>query len=490
MQNTKARFVVLLFLLSIITCLMWKADVKAQTDDYILETEQHWETYGVGGTCISGTHNLFVADIDGDGGLEIITGGFQYKVVNGSRISNEAPLRIWSWSGQNLTLEKSQNWEGSITCVYAADADGDDVVEIFTAGTLRNSTGSYSSLRAWHWNGEELNLKAHYEGMPVTSLFVNDVDGDGVPEIISVGRLRVGSQYSPRLCLWRLLNNNLILEDSLDLSVANVTSANSVQACDLDNDDTVEIITAGYAGDLKNSSGQLCVWQWNGQEFSLKVNERWQLVSGVYALNTVGNVQGNTLVNNVKAGDVDGDGVQEIVTGGFAYDGERINGQLKVWSWDGSTLTPEVGEEWTTDYLTEVKSITLHDVDGDGRMEIVESGTVAAEGSFAKNATTPERAQLKVWSWDGTNLTLKRSEDWVVGEGVCAWNIASGDVDGDGKVEIVTVGCMYVGDLCDPDMRIWSIPTSASPDWIFAVVGVAGLAAFSSAALFFLRKRK
>ena len=35
--------------------------------------------------------------------------------------------------------------------------------------------------------------------------------------------------------------------------------------------------------------------------------------------------------------------------------------------------------------------------------------------------------------------------------------MATGDVDEDGTVEILTVGCMYVSALCDPDLRIWSI---------------------------------
>ena len=49
-------------------------------------------------------------------------------------------------------------------------------------------------------------------------------------------------------------------------------------------------------------------------------------------------------------------------------------------------------------------------------------------------------------------LELKAEERWTVGEGVFAWNVGAGDVDSDGTVEIVTVGCMYVSQLCDPDL--------------------------------------
>ena len=66
--------------------------VKAQDDDFTLEAEQNWDTYGVGGTCIYGTHNIIVEDVDGDGIMEIVTGGFTYNTVNGSRTGSQAPL--------------------------------------------------------------------------------------------------------------------------------------------------------------------------------------------------------------------------------------------------------------------------------------------------------------------------------------------------------------------------------------------------------------
>ena len=51
----------------------------AQLDTFVMKVEQHWDTYGVGGTCIPGGHNLAVADVDGDGLSEMITGGFSYS---------------------------------------------------------------------------------------------------------------------------------------------------------------------------------------------------------------------------------------------------------------------------------------------------------------------------------------------------------------------------------------------------------------------------
>ena len=59
--------------------------VHAQTGGFNLEAERNWDTYGVGGTCIYGTQDIFVGDVDGDAAMEIVTGGFAYYTSNGSR---------------------------------------------------------------------------------------------------------------------------------------------------------------------------------------------------------------------------------------------------------------------------------------------------------------------------------------------------------------------------------------------------------------------
>jgi hypothetical protein len=437
-----------------------------------VEAEQHWETYGVGGTCIPATHNLFVADVDGDGVLEIITGGYTYNLANGTRASPAAPLKIWSWNGQNLTLEKSYNWSTSgnaiIICVFAGDANGDGETEIITAGGITNATGNYAQLRIWRWDGETLALKTSCEQalyrFSISSVFIKDVDADGTPEILTCGR-SYGADASSKaqLSVWHWDGDSLVLNETVEWCATSEASANSVYASDVNDDGVIEILTGGFDNDLNNSAGQLKIWHWNGAELSSVANEEWRLKEEGYGLTISGGVMGNTLVNNLKVGDVNGDGVSEIVTGGFAYDGEKIKAQLRIWNCSGQTLLLEKSHEWATKDISEVKSISLNDVDGDGRMEIVTSGVTAAQGSFATNATDKELAQLRVWSWDGVTLTLEQSQDWTIGEGVCAWNVATGDVDKDGTVEIITVGCMYISNMCDPDMRIWSISKGFSP---------------------------
>jgi hypothetical protein len=482
----------LLYALSIVLVsgLVIQPKGNAQLENFLMETEQHWDTYGVGGTCISGSHNLFLGDIDGDGDIEIITGGSAYSLFqNGSTTSREAPLRIWTWDGRNITLEFSQGWPGNINCVFAGDLDGDGQLELLTSGTVRNQTASYSSLRVWSYDGASLTLKSSVEGKYTSAIFVSDLNLDGACEIITIGRFNNASQYGAQICLWELEEKGLELKTSSEWYGSNVASVSSVFAEDLNNDGEIEIVTAGYTNDLKNSSGQLRVWQYDGAELSLKANEEWRLVEEGYAFTIAGGIQGNTKANNLKVGDVDSDGVPEIVTGGFAYDGENVNAQLRIWSWNGSGLLLEKSKEWVSDYLTEIKCVSLSDIDGDSALEIITSGGLGAEGSFANNATNPNQAQLRVWSWDGAALTLKQGHDWYIDEGATAWNVATGDVDSDGVVEIVTVGCSALNNTCDPDMRIWSLNKNTSfPISPSVALGMCAIAALIGA--FLLTKKR
>jgi hypothetical protein len=436
----------------------------SQSDNFVLEAEQHWDTYGIGGTCIPGTQNLVLSDVDNDGVIEIVTGGFSYSRENAIINSLGAPLRIWSWNGQNLTLEKGENWPGNIGCITVEDADGDGVMEILTAGRLSDNTKSGSSLRLWNWNGDDLSLRGSYTGVSISSIFVGDVDKDNMPEILTTGRAYNNSQSNAQLDVWSWNGKNLTLKKSAEWSATNdIARANSVYASDLNGDGLTEIVTCGYVNSPKNSSGQLRVWQFNGIDLSLKTNVEWRIVNG-YSVDNAGNVMGNTMAHTVKADDVDNDGFPEILTGGFTYDGEKVKGQLRIWNWTKGSLNLEKSQEWATSDITELKSISVNDVDGDGEKEIVTSGSSAGYGSFAQDAADKAQAQIRVWGWDGCNLRLKQSKDWIVGEAVCAWNVGTGDLDNDATIEIVTVGCMQIEKTsdCDPDLRVWSLSVAST----------------------------
>ncbi len=478
-MKCKTTFAILFFVMLVVFTFSTSKYLLAQSNmkSLIVEKEQHYETYLIGGTCIAATHNLLVTDLDKDGDVEIITGGYTYNFDNGTQTNASAQLKIWNRNEENLTLETSYKWPdmpnatASTSTVTAGDINQDGITELLTAGRMTNQTGNYAQLRIWTWNGSNLAMQATREWnntkgtSSVTSAIINDVDKDGIPEILSAGRAEnaENNQTDAQLRVWHWNSAEISPLTSTEWHDGLAACANSIAAADLNNDGETEIITAGYNHELKNSSGQICIWHYNNSQLSLQANIEWRTIENAYALNIAGGVQGNTVANNVKVGDIDKDGTPEIVTGGFTYDGEKVAAQLRVWNWTTQTISLEESNTWTGEAITEVKAIALNDVDADGITEIMTSGVTAGKNSFAENTTINELAQLKIWSWDGTSLTAEQSSDWTVGEGVCAWNVASGDVDSDGTVEIVTVGCMYVSNMCDPDLRIWSLAENSSP---------------------------
>ena len=470
---------------------------KAQDKTLVLEWEQHWPTYGVGGTCNFGTHNFFVGDVDDDGVVELITGGLTYDRPDYRDDELQAPLKIWNWDGANFTLETYHNWAGVLGAIYAADLNGDTKLEIITGGIVADGTDVYDAVRIWSWDNAEFVLRAECRGISACSIFAGDVDEDGVIEVLASGigmeRVSFQNQTLAQLYILQWDGDQLSLEKHHEWYTEGDASANSVYAHDLDEDGVLEIITGGYDHGLTNSSGQLRIWHWDGQELRMEADEEWRMVEGVYGVTVAGAPMGNTVAENVKVEDVDGDETAEIVTGGFTYDGQKMNAQLRIWNWDGSVLALEKSNEFFIRDITEVKAVALKDVDGDGLMDIVASGGTAVYGGF-EAGTTPEAAWLRIWLWDSESLKLNYQEDWTIGEGVFAWNVGTGDIDNDGTVEIVTVGCMYVSALCDPDLRIWSLQPTATPDssayyTIGATITAALIVATVSGYLFVKKKR-
>lgn len=82
MNRCRFKYISFVFFVFLIVSLFMNCKVGAQSQSPVLEAEQHWETYGIGGTCIAGTHNFAVADVDDDGFMEMITGGYSYSTEN------------------------------------------------------------------------------------------------------------------------------------------------------------------------------------------------------------------------------------------------------------------------------------------------------------------------------------------------------------------------------------------------------------------------
>src|SRR4051794_28973106 len=205
---------------------------------------------------------------------------------------------------------------------------------------------------------------------------------------------------------------------------------------------------AGYAADRAylKVDGKPVVFVYEGAGDGCATNDRWAqanasvgayLVQDEVWVDTEPRLYGfaaadaatATAATRVATGDLDGDGRAEVVTA----QGAGAPPQVRVWSQGAQTLAFPA---YDPSYLGGV-NVAAGDLTGDGRAEIV----AAPESS--SGPTTP----IKVYSVSGGAAVQLASFD----SGLSSARVAVGDVNGDGKAEIVAAA----GPGVAPSVRVF-----------------------------------
>jgi uncharacterized repeat protein (TIGR01451 family) len=370
------------------------AQAGAPVPAYLAET---WRTgawgYGIGAS------GMIPQDLDNNGSLELIlasgwgNGKNYFWFVVSYLPAEERYEQIW--------MSRMYKNETFINRIVTADVNQDGRLEIYVA--LRNG-----QLEIYDGPTRKL-IRTISTGLDwLSDVLLADPDGDGIQELLvsspSGTRAYAASDYAPT---WQ------ITQGGYDLKVANV-----------DADAALEIVVNGHVLDGATRAVEWTYdfgWHLNVADVNNDGKAEIMATPGMYKIygfdaelkSRVWEITTITGVDALHAGDIDADGDQEIVYG------DGAGGSIHVL--DGTSRLPE----WKiSNPDSGITRIAFADVDGDGATELLWGGGTVSSGP--DNLYIADIATRAV-EWKSPDLGQPLS------------SLGVGDVDGDGRQEIVMV---------------------------------------------------
>jgi hypothetical protein len=350
------------------------------------------------------TRSVALGDVDGDGDLDVVTG-------NGGALNRQNVIYLNNGAGSFPINDTRDFGTGSDTTssVAVGDVDGDGDLDIITgdgdgqdAVFLNNGAGRfylYSGSDPLDCGSLPSQIRCFGNGYDkTTSLAVGDVNGDGHLDIVAVSDVEFDAVY---------LNDGAGRFDlpghSRSFGAENDATLSAALG-DIDGDGDLDIVT-GENGD------QNAIYRNDGE--------------AAFGVSGFGTETDATL--SVAVGDVDGDAHLDIVVGNDGRNTVYLNqdngpGSFHVGPVDCGAPPTDVrcfGREQDATY-----SIALGDIDGDGDLDVVAGNKDEANAVYlndgAGNFDVP-----------GNTISFGTGSDDTYG-------LATGDVDGDGDLDVVT----------------------------------------------------
>lgn len=269
-----------------------------------------------------------------------------------------------------------------------ADLDGDGTLELIAGGFATTTGGRRLTLRAYHRDGARWDVVAEAgwdggAGSLIRNVALADVDGDARPEVIVLGRVgATPHDAQARLAVFGLDGGALAKRAEIDWASATYTHGYGLAVGDLDRDGVPEIVTGGFQFDGTTELGFVRVWALRGGALALRAETTLD-GQGAPAMR----------VNDLAIGDVDGDGTPDLVVAGRHgplktvhskdLSKRREAGDLSVLAFARDQLTIRARHAWTKGTSMRLRSVVVTDVDGDHRDDIVAGGQYDADGKVA-----------------------------------------------------------------------------------------------------------
>jgi FG-GAP-like repeat len=368
---------------------------------------------------------LAMGDVNGDGQIEVVTAGY-----NNDGIRWNAQLIVWNVT--TLAAEKATGWywggDNQATSVAIGDVDGDGGIEIVTGGAYFDGTRWNAQLIVW--NGSTLAAKTatgwFWTGnTQISSIAVANITGGLGLDIVTGGAYFDGTRWNAQLIMWS--GATLAPERATGWFWTNNTQVSSVAVGNITGGNSLDIVTGGSFLDNTRYNAQLIVW--NSSTMAPLKFTSWFWTSDTYVNSiAVGNVTGgnsldivtggsyfdntrniasliiwngstmtpqrltswywtsDTYVNFLTIGNFTGGASLDIVTAGSYNDGLRNNAQLI--NWNSATLSPSTLATWFVTSGTTLSCASILDMGLAGKR-------IVASGSYFDSVRG--NAQLTIW---------------------------------------------------------------------------------------------
>jgi alpha-tubulin suppressor-like RCC1 family protein len=312
----------------------------------------------------TGLQAMTVADVDGDGKLDIVLlNRNSTQVMILKNISTPGLLTT-----NSLASPVSFSTGNDPRSVVVRDLDGDGLPDIAVANWADGTVYVYQNLGTT--NGLTTNSFAAPIVLPVGSgpqdLKAADLDGDGLPDLVTANN-NYGTTNSVSLLRNTSTPGNLSFAPQVAL--AGLPTCYSIAIGDLDGDGKLDLVVSSFI------NGQaVSVYRNTGSPGSLTTNS--------FAANVDFGLGG--WGNGVAIADLDGDGKPDLAVVRQLADGLCIFKNISTpGSFTTSSLAPRV------DYPTgwNPNGIAIGDLDGDGRPEIAFAISYGATLSIYQNQT-------------------------------------------------------------------------------------------------------
>ena len=412
MQTTRLFTVLLLFFFVSVKAQSLAAQTISHTPVYTFNGDSSFDSFG---TSVSGA-----GDVNGDGMADLIVGA-EADDNNGSTSGRASVL-----SGSDGSVLFTADGDGVNnrfgTVSDAGDVNGDgtpDLIvgargEIFDSGYARVLSGIDGSI-LYNFDGDNPS-----DGFGVSTSGAGDVNGDGFDDVIVGAWGRTSGAISGYARVLSGIDGNVLYNfvgDSLGDNFGRSVSG----AGDVNGDGTPDLIVGAPENDTNgNRSGSARVL--SGSDGSV-----------LYTFN--GDNAGDGFGVSVSgAGDVDGDGFDDLIVGTWGGTNSIKSGYARVFSGsDGSVLYNFEGDDAGDDFGWSVSG--AGDVNGDGLADLI-----VGAPSDDNNGTNSGNVRVLSGS-DGSDLYSFDGDR----ANRFGWSVSgAGDVNGDGLDDVIA-GAFFGG---------------------------------------------